>query len=121
VTGAAGADQPSSSQQQQQQPTPQQQQCIAEFVTHFKVVRLYCAADSTATQALNNMSSIALGCMAATMQQQQQQQHSDRQQVLQQYVDAEVVVMAYCAHNSAAIDAITSMTSIALKALNNAC
>jgi maltooligosyltrehalose synthase len=119
VTGAAGADQPSSS-QQQQQPTPQQQQCIAEFVTHFKVVRLYCAADSTATQALNNMSSIALGCMAATMQQ-QQQQHSDRQQVLEQYVDAELVVMAYCAHNSAAIDAITSMTSIALKALNNAC
>jgi hypothetical protein len=53
--------------------------------------------------------------------QQQQQQHSDRQQVLEQYVDAELVVMAYCAHNSAAIDAITSMTSIALKALNNAC
>jgi hypothetical protein len=119
VESVVGAGRLSIDQQQQLQMQLQQpQNFMNEYVTHWKVVRMYCATDSGATQALNSMSFIALSCMAATAQQQQQQQQPSRQQLLEQYVDAEVDVMAYCAGNSAAIDALYSMTTIALRAIN---
>jgi hypothetical protein len=102
---------------QEQQQLLQGQQSVAGYLQHCKVVRVYCAADSHVMQALNTMNAIALGCMTATDSNTVQQQHTDRQQLLEQYIDAEAEVMTYCAGNSAALNALHSMSSIAYKAL----
>jgi hypothetical protein len=83
---------------------------------------MYCASNSDMMEALNSMSSIALGCLTAADSdgEQQQQQHIDKRQLLQQYVDAEAKLMMYCAGNSTALEALQSMSDIAYKALAQA-
>jgi hypothetical protein len=72
-TGAAitaGAVNSSSGQQQQQQ-----QQCIDEYLSHERVVRVACAANRSMLLGLNSMRVIAMACMAAPQQQQRTQWH----------------------------------------------
>jgi hypothetical protein len=118
-------------QQQQQQQQLQPLQLInEEYVKHWKVVRVYCAANADMMEALNTMSGIVLGCMAATgsnaeqqqQQQQQREQQLDRQQLLQQHVDGEARLMLYCAGDITvtALEAVQSMCSIACLVISQA-
>jgi hypothetical protein len=136
VATAAGAAGSSSGQQQQQQkqfpPQQQQQQqpqCIDEYLSHERVVRVACAASRDMLLGLNSMRAIAINCMTAPpqqqadRQQQQQEQEHDREQLVQQFVDAEDTVASYCARSckpsqkAAALAALDSMSVIVLGAL----